>query len=308
MYLLSQVKEYIENLHLHYETDLKTINNKFLNLIQQFSLDEFVYERFGSARRIPFVPFLEKLASFKTLRRVSLSFNHHVEDTSEVLDHFSTLLCSKTGETTSSDDNSLSVCSGSNQVYARAIRRETYFGNNTVHMYAPSEWKKGIPQFIFRYVKNAAVNCDSSKKMLIVFTEQHEWLLGHENMHVMFMKNCLHYKQSTDSSFLLCKYYKTEPNEFRVLVSPDNVGLLSNELLSKFELQFSVLTVLPDYFENELIQTVVQLARDYNPEMIVRSVHLDLTLYVSNDDMKTFHNRSYRVADISGTVVEKHII
>ena len=74
---------------------------------------------------------------------------------------------------------------------------------------------------------------------------------------------------------------KLNQMNFRVLVSPDNVGLLSNELLSKFELQFSMLTVLPDYCENELIQTVVQSARDYNPGIIVRSVHLDLTLRVN---------------------------
>ena len=140
--------------------------------------------------------------------------------------------------------------------------------------------------------------------MLSVFTEHHEWLLGHN---FPCTKICLHHKQSTDSIFLLCKYYETEPNEFRVLVSPDNVGLLSNELLSKSELQFSMLTVLPDYCKNELIQTVVQSARDYNPGMILRSVHLDLRLQVSND-VKTFHNKSYEVADISGTVVEKHVI
>ena len=307
IYLLGQVKEYIENMRLYYKTNLKTCNDKFLNLIQQFSLDEFVYKSFYSVRRVTILSFLEKLAGFKTLRRVSISFNLCEEDTFEVLDHFSTLLCSKTEQTTSGDDNPLSVCSGSNQVYARAIRRETSFGYYTVHMYAPSEWKKGIPQLISCFVKNATVNWDSSKKILSVFTEQHEWLLGSNEMHVIFMKNCLHYKQSTDSSFLLCKYYKTEPNEFRVLLSPDNVGLLSNELLSKSELQFSMLTVLPVYCENELIQTVVQSARDYNPGMIVRSVHLDLRLYVSKN-VKTFHNRSYEVADISGTVVEKHVI
>ena len=309
MYLLGQVKEYIKNLNLYYETDLKTCNDKFLNLIQQFSLDEFVYKHFYSVRRVTILSFLEKLASFKTLRRVSLSFSQrHVGDTSEVLDHFSTLLCSKTEQTTSSDDNSLSVCSGSNQVYARAIRRETSFWNYTVHMYAPSEWKNGIPQLISCFVKNAAANWNSSKKILSVFTEQHEWLLGsfHTDTHVIFMKNCLHHKQSTDSSYLLCKYYETEPNELRVLVSPDNVGLLSNELLSKFELQFSMLTVLPDYCENELIQTVVQSARDNNPGIIVRSVHLDLTLRVNCE--VSFYNNSYEVADISGTVVEKHII
>ena len=130
-------------MNLYYETDLKTCNDKFLNLIQQFSLDEFVYKHFYSVRRVTILSFLEKLASFKTLRRVSLSFSQrHIGDTSEVLDHFSTLLCSKTEQTTSSDDNSLSVCSGSNQVYARAIRRETSFWNYTVHMYAPSEWKE----------------------------------------------------------------------------------------------------------------------------------------------------------------------
>ena len=304
MYSLGQVKEYIENLYLFYETKLSTCNDKFLNLIQQFSLDEFVYERFGSVRRIPFVPFLEKLAGFKTLRRVSLCFDHSVENTSEALDHFSTLLCSKTEQTTSSDDNSLSVCSGSNQVYARAIRHETYSENYTVHMYAPSEWKEGIPQFISCFVKSATVNWDSSKKMLSVFTEQHEWLLGPNNC---AMKICLHHKQSTDSSFLLCKYYEFEKNNFRVLVSPDNVGLLSNEILRRFELDFLKLTVLPVDCENKLIQTVVQSARDYNPGMVMRSVHLDLTLNVSKN-VKTFYNKSYKVADISGTVVEKHVI
>ena len=82
--------------------------------------------------------------------------------------------------------------------------------------------KNGIPQLISCFVKNAAVNWDSSKKILSVFTEQHEWLLGsfHTDTHVIFMKICLHHKQSTDSSYLLCKYYETEPNEFQSVSLP----------------------------------------------------------------------------------------
>ena len=52
MYSLGQIKEYIENLHLSYKTDLKTCNDKFLNLIQQFSLEVFVYKRFYTTRKI----------------------------------------------------------------------------------------------------------------------------------------------------------------------------------------------------------------------------------------------------------------
>ena len=142
---------------------------------------------------------------------------------------------------------------------------------------------------------------DESNISMSIFTDQHEWLLGRNEK--SFMKIWLHHKHSNDHRLVFCMYDDTKMINFRLLVSPDNIGFLNDLFKNGVKLHF-----LSVYCENELIQTVVQSARDYNPGMIMRSVHLDLRLHVSNDDVKTFYNRSYEDADISGTDVEKHVI
>ena len=301
MYLLGQVKEYIENLNLYYETELKTINDKFLNLIQQFSLKVFVYKQFYTTRKNQFIKFLEVLGCFKTLKRVTLYFEERIsQEQLELLDKFSSTVCIQTEERSSN----VSSCSADSDscVFARIMRREDIKVWRSVWsytLYAPFEYKEyfGV---ITQFFSGSVQIMDESNISMNIFTDQHEWLLGPNEK--SFMKIWLHHKHSTTAHrVVLCKGNKM--NNFRILVSPDSIGFLIYLFKNRVKLDF-----LSVCCENELIQTVVQSAKDYNQEMIMRSVHLDLTLHVSNDDVKTFYNRSYEDADISGTDVEKHNI
>ena len=303
MFLLGQVKEYIENLNLYYETELKTINDKFLNLIQQFSLEVFVYKRFYiyTTRKNPFKMLLEVLGCFKTLKRVTLYFKERIsQEQLELLDNFSTsVYCMQTEERSSNDDGSLSVCSADSDscYFGRIVRSKHSDWSYT--LYTPFEWKEHF-EVITQFFPSSVHIMDESNIRLSIFTDQHEWLLGpNENC---LMKIWLHPKHSTDYRVVFCIYEGSKLNNFRLLVSPDSIEFLTDLFKNGVKLHF-----LSVYCEDELIQTAVQSARDYNPGMIVRSVHLNLTLNVSIY-VKTFENRSYEVADISGTVVEKHVI
>ena len=302
MHLLGQIKEYIENLHLCYETDLMTYDVSFLNFIQQFSLEGFVYKLFYITKKNPFKTLLEVLGCFKTLKRVALHFEDRISrEQLELLDNFSTTVCMQTEERSSNDVSSCNADSGS-CVFARIMRREGEKVCGSVWsytLYASFEWKEyfGVNTQFF---SSSVQIMDESNISMSIFTDQHEWLLGPNEK--SFMKVWLpHMHSTTDHRVVFCE--DNEMNNFRVFVSPDNVGFLIYLFRSGVKVHF-----LSVYCENELIQTVVQSARDYNPGMIMRSVHLDLTLYVSDDEVKTFNNSSYKVADISGTVVEKHVI
>ena len=297
MYLLGQIKEYIENLHLSYTTDLKTCNDKFLNLIQQFSLEDFVYKQFYTTRKNPFIKLLEVLECFKTLKRVTLYFEEGIsQEQLELLDNFSTTVCMQTEERSSNDDGSFSVCSADSDTcfFGRIFRKED--SDWSYNLYAPFEWKEHF-EVITQFFSGSVQIMDESN--MSIFTDQHEWLLGPNEK--SFMKVWLpHMHSTTAHKVVFCEDNKM--NNFRILVSPDSIGFLIYLFKNGVKVHF-----LSVYCEDELIQTVVHSARDYNPGMIMRSVHLDLTLYVS-DDVKTFWNISYEVACISGTVVEKHVI
>ena len=295
MHLLGQIKEYIENLHLSYTTDLKTCNDKFLNLIQQFSLEDFVYKRFYITRKNPFIKLLKVLGCFKTLKKVTLYFEGRVsQEQLELLDNFSTTICMQTEERSSNDDGSFSVCSADSDscVFGRIVRKEDSGWSYTLH--APFEWKKHFEVIVQFFSSSVQLMNESN---ISIFTDQHEWLLGPNEK--SFMKIWLpHMHSTTAHRVVLCK--DTKMDNFRLLVSPDSIWFLIDLFKNGVKVHF-----LSVYCENEQIQTVVQSARDYNPGMIVRTVHLDLKLYVSYG-VETFNNGSYEVADISGTVVEKH--
>ena len=299
MYLLGQIKEYIENLHLSYKTDLKTFNDKFLNLIQQFSLEDFVYKWFYTTRKNPFIKLLEVLGCFKTLKRVTLYFKERISpEQFELLDNLSTTLCMPTEDRSSNDDGSLSVCSADSDSYffGRIVRSE--YSDWSYTLYAPFELKEHF-EVITQFFSGSVQIVDESNISMSIFTDQHEWLLGTNEKSLM--KIWLpHTHSTTVHRLVFCEDNKT--NNFRILISPNSIEFLI--YLFKNGVKLHLLSV---YCANELIQTVVQSARDYNPGMIMRSVHLDLTLHVSRL-VETFENISYKVADISGTVVEKHVV
>ena len=310
MYLLGQIEEYIENLNLNYQTNLKTCDKNFNFMVQQFSLEDFVYKRFYTAARNsnPFEYFIKEcLGCFKTLKRVTLYFEEKMSRTQlELLDNFSTTVCMQTDERSSNDDGSFSVFSADSDscFFGRIVRKEDSDWSYTLH--APFEWKKHL-EVITQFFSSSVQTMNESNINMSIFTDQHECLLGtNENC---LMKIWLHHKRSTDDRAVFGIYEGTKINNFRLLISPDSIEFLIDLLKNGVKLHF-----LSVYCENELIQTVVQSARDYNPGMIMRSVHLDLRLNVDltlkfrNYNVKTFNNISYEDADISGTVVEKHII
>ena len=309
MYLLGQIEEYIENLNLHYQTNLKTCDKNFNFMVQQFSLEDFVYKRFYTAARNsnPFEYFIKDLGCFKTLKMVTLYFEEKISRTQlELLDNFSITVCMQTDERSSNDDGSFSVFSADSDscFFARILRKEDSDWSYT--LYAPFEWKEHL-EVITQFFSSSVQTMNESNISMSIFTDQHECLLGtNENC---LMKIWLHHKRSTDHRAVFGIYEGTKINNFRLLISPDSIEFLIDLLKNGVKLHF-----LSVYCENELIQTVVQSARDYNPGMIMRSVHLDLTLNVDltlkfrNYNVKTFNNISYEDADISGTVVEKHII
>ena len=308
MNLLGQIKEYIENLNLHYETDLKTYNKDDSFKVQQFSLGDFVYKRFYTAKNFnAFKYFLEDLGCFKTLKRVTLYFKERISrEQLELLDNFSTTVCMQTEERSSNDDGSLSVCSADSDFcfFGRIVRKEDSDWSYT--LYALFEWNEHL-EVITQFFSGSIQMMDESNISMSIFTDQHEWLLGPNEK--SFMKIWLHHKHSTtDQRVVFCIYEGTKMNNFRLLVSPDNIGFLIDLFKNGVKVHF-----LSVYCENELIQTLVQSARDYNPGMIMRRVHLDLTLHLRLEltifnHIKTSRNRSYEDADISGTVVEKHDI
>ena len=299
MNLLGQIKEYIENLNLHYETDLKTYHYSTFKL-QQFSLETFVYKRFYTTRNFnPFKKFLDDLGCFKTLKRVTLYFEERMSQGKiELLDNFSTTVCMQTEERSSNDDGLFSVCPADSDscFFGRIMRKEDSDWSYT--LYAPFEWNEHL-EVITQFFSSSVQLMDESNISMSILTDQHEWLLGPNEK--SFMKIWLHHKHSTTAHrVVFCIYEGTKMNNFRLLVSPDSIVFLIDLFRSGVKLHF-----LSVYCENELIQTVVQSARDYNPGMIMRSVHLDLTLTVH---VKNFLYKSYRVVDISGTDVEKHVI
>ena len=294
MYFLGQVKEYIENLNLCYKTDLKTYVKGYK--LHQFSLEDFVYKRFCTTKKVnPFKPFLEDLGCFKTLKRVKLYFEERISrEQLEYLDKFSTTVCMQTEERSSNDDDSFSVWSADSDscIFGRIVRKESNSSDWSYNLYAPFEWKEHFTQFFFGSIQKM----DEINIGMSIFTDQHEWLLGPSDK--SFMKFWLPHKHSTaDNRVVFCNL-----NNFRLSFSSDSVVFLIYLFKNGVKLDF-----LSVYYENELIQTVVQLARDYNPGMIMRSVYLDLTLCV-HDDVKTFCNKSYEVVKKSGTDVEKHVI
>ena len=300
MHILGQIKEYIESLNLHYETDLKTYVKDYSLKLQQFSLEDFVYKRFYTSRNFnPFEYFLKDLGCFKTLKRVTLYFEEKIsQEQLKLLDNFSTTVCMQTEERSSNDDGSFSLCSADSDssFFGRIVRKEDSDWSYT--LYAPFEWKEHL-EVITQFFSGSVQIMDESNISMSIFTDQHEWLLGPNKK--SYMKIWLPHIHSTAAHrVVFCEDNKM--NNFRILVSPDNIGFLIYLFKNGVKLHF-----LSVYCEDELIQTVVQSARDYNPEMIVRIVHLDLRLYVSNY-VQTFDNKYYEVADISGTVVEKHVI
>ena len=301
MHILGQIKEYIESLNLHYETDLKTYVEDDSFKLQQFSLEDFVYKRFYTSRNSnPFEYFLKDLGCFKTLKRVTLYFDERISSRDlDLLDDFSTTVCMQTEERSSNDDGSFSVCSADSDFcfFGRIVRKEDSDWSYT--LYAPFEWNEHL-EVITQFFSSSVQLMDESNISMSIFTDQDEWLLGPNEK--SFMKIWLHHKHFADYRVVFCICEGNKMNNFRILVSPDSIGFLIDLFKNGVKVHF-----LSVYFENELIQTVVQLARDYNPGMIMRSVHLDLRLNVSRL-VKTFKIRSYEVADISGTVVEKHII
>ena len=73
MNLLGQIKEYIENLNLHYETDLKTYT--YYSTSKQFSLEDFVYKRFYTTRNSnPFEGFFKRSRMFQNTKEGYIVF------------------------------------------------------------------------------------------------------------------------------------------------------------------------------------------------------------------------------------------
>ena len=298
--LIGNIKEFIEKLNLQFDTKIKGYN--FTELEDVFSLEKFVYKKVNvQGKKNDFVQLLlNSLAHFNTMKRVSIYFDNRIPaDLLKLLKNFSAILCNSVD---CKNKVSTALTSTRNDPFIHHITRENIKKGSEWEftLFTPLEcsltWDIWPYVFFSNRDQKEIINTDCANDHLNITLVSD--LLGSVNCNVHWFDN------GYNTSKVLMAYIDTD-DRLRILISPDNIGLLAKQFQS-VKLQF--LTIVGNS-DDDHVQAIVEAAKDSNPGLIIRNVKLALKLEMKNsmmDGEAEFSSKCYELCKMHTVDVERH--